>query len=60
MLEVGVEEAVDAAQQIFEGAAEDWLGTEDERKVYVKAVLFRWPWLRPNPYQPRRTTRTKA
>ncbi len=55
MVAVKVDEAVDAAQQIFEGTADEWQGDLKGRAVYIKAVLLRWPWLRPNRYQPRRT-----
>lgn len=47
-------EARDAAQQIFEGTVEEWRGDPKDRTVFVRAVLLRWPWLRPNPYQPNR------
>jgi len=57
---VKVTEAVDAAQQLFEGAVEDWRGDIAGMKVFVKAVLLRWPWIRPNPYQPKRAARVKA
>jgi hypothetical protein len=47
-------EVMDAAQQLFEGVADEWRGDPKGRDVYVAAVLLCWPWLRPNRYQPKK------
>ncbi len=46
-----LEEARDAAQQLFE-ASLFWLKANPHgRAAYAAEMLARWPWLRPNPYQ---------
>ncbi len=47
------QEAVDAAQQLFEASVAKFTGTLTQKAVYVTGILDRWPWLRPNRYMKR-------
>lgn len=45
----------EAAQQLFEAMANDPSRTAEGRAVWVQELLMKWPWLRPNPWMPKRT-----